>query len=155
MSPDDGAFTLALQAQRRALRRRRRPVAVSAASDTWQPHSPTQRAGAAAEDRALQHLRQAGLRLVARNVRCKAGELDLVMVQGPVLVFVEVRARTDARYGGASASVDAAKQRRLVQAAGQFLQTRWRGAMPACRFDVVALEGEALVWLPGAFSVPT
>lgn len=154
MSASDATFLLALQAQRRARRRRKRPAAVSAASDIWQPRSPTQRMGAAAEDRALQHLQRAGLRLVARNVRCKAGELDLVMMQGAVLVFVEVRARANARHGGASASVDAAKQRRLILTAQQFLLTRWRGAMPACRFDVVTLDGDTLDWLPAAFSVP-
>ncbi|RYY69219.1 MAG: YraN family protein, partial [Comamonadaceae bacterium] len=105
-----------------------------------------------AEDRALAHLRDAGLRLVARNYRTPGrggGEIDLVMRDGATLVFVEVRRRASARYGGAAASIGAAKQRRIVFAARHFLLRL--PSPPPCRFDVVTVEEGRVGWLRGAF----
>jgi putative endonuclease len=111
--------------------------------------------GQAAEDRALAHLQRAGLRLVARNYRTPGrggGEIDLIMQDTDgTLVFVEVRARADAAHGGAALSVTAVKRRRIVLAARHYLLRR--RAPPPCRFDVVAIEGDALHWLPAAFDV--
>lgn len=104
-----------------------------------------QRSGDQAEDRALAYLQQQGLTLVERNFRCKGGEIDLVMQDRAALVFVEVRARSSASHGGALASITPAKQRRLIVAAQHFLQRH--AQVPACRFDVVAIEGERLEWL--------
>lgn len=104
--------------------------------------------GDAAEDRALVYLQQRGLTLLERNFRCKGGEIDLVMQEPRALVFVEVRKRADARYGGAAASVTARKQARLIVAAQVFLQ-RYR-TPPACRFDVIAIDGSAIDWLENA-----
>ncbi len=104
--------------------------------------------GNAGEDRALAHLQAHGLILVERNFRCKCGEIDLIMRHGPVLVFVEVRARADTRHGGAAASITAAKQRRLTLAAQRYLQ-RLR-TIPACRFDVIAIDGGVLQWIRNA-----
>lgn len=112
--------------------------------------SPRQLSGAAGEERALAYLQQHGLVLVECNFRCKGGEIDLIMRAGEVLVFVEVRKRASARYGGAAASVTAGKQARLIRAAQFFLQ-RHRFP-PACRFDVIAIEGERIEWLRDAFS---
>lgn len=106
--------------------------------------------GEAAEDRALQFLQQKGLTLVERNFRCKGGEIDLVMQEKNALVFVEVRKRADKRYGGAAASVTARKQARLIIAAQIFLQ-RYR-MPPPCRFDVMAMDGEAMNWLKNAIN---
>jgi putative endonuclease len=105
-------------------------------------------AGDAGEERALRHLQQHGLSLVERNFRCKGGEIDLLMQEGQVLVFVEVRKRADQRHGGAAASVTWRKQRRLIIAAQVYLQ-RYR-TPPACRFDVIAIEGDTLNWLKNA-----
>ncbi len=107
-----------------------------------------QKTGAAGEDQALAYLQQQGLRLVERNFRCKMGEIDLIMREDGVLVFVEVRARADGRHGGAAASITPAKQRRLIRAAQFYLQ-RLR-TLPACRFDVIAIDGEVLHWLSNA-----
>jgi putative endonuclease len=104
--------------------------------------------GQAAEDQALRHLSQQGLTLVERNFRCKGGEIDLIMQEQAALVFVEVRKRADRRYGGAAASVTAAKQARLIIAARTYLQ-RYKHP-PACRFDVVAIDGAQLAWLKNA-----
>ncbi|ACO76001.1 UPF0102 domain containing protein [Laribacter hongkongensis HLHK9] len=103
--------------------------------------------GQQAENLALAHLQSAGLKLLVRNWRGGGGELDLVMQEGPVLVFVEVRARSCARFGGAAASIGAGKCRRLRQAAEAFLLTRSR-PLPPCRFDAVCFEGsDEPVWL--------
>jgi putative endonuclease len=108
-----------------------------------------QRIGQAGEDAALAYLQQQGLVLVKRNFRCKGGEIDLIMRDGATLVFVEVRQRADSRHGGAAASVTPAKQGRLVLTAQVFLQ-RYR-TLPACRFDVIAIDGGAISWLKNAF----
>lgn len=114
----------------------------------FRPRTARQIAGQAAEDRALAYLEQQGLKLVARNFRCRGGEIDLIMQQGHALAFVEVRQRADARHGGAAASVTAAKQARLIVAAQVYLQ-RYSDP-PACRFDVVAIDGAELSWLKNA-----
>lgn len=110
--------------------------------------------GREAEERALAHLQRRGLRLVERNYHCRAGEVDLIMREGATVVFVEVRYRRDARFGGAAASVDSRKQQRLLAAAAHYLDRR-RGAAPPCRFDVVALEGDPdagpVQWIADAF----
>ena len=116
----------------------------------------TKSRGDAAEERALRHLLRQGLTLVRRNYRvargprARGGEVDLIMkAPDGTLVFVEVRARQGSGHGGAAASVDAFKQRRLVYAARHFLQSLT--VLPPCRFDVVAIEGETVHWLPAAF----
>lgn len=118
--------------------------------------TPKQRAGAAAEDAACAHLERHGCRVLARNVRFREGELDIVAEQSGTLLFVEVRLRRDARFGGAAASVDASKRRRLQRAAQHYLlqtcgdgmRRRW----PPCRFDVIAVGGNGVdEWLRGAF----
>ena len=109
--------------------------------------------GNAAEDAALAHLLAAGLQLVERNYRTPGrggGEIDLVMREaGGTLVFVEVRARAGTTHGGAAASVGGVKQRRIVLAARHYLM-RHRSP-PACRFDVVAIDGDHIEWLKAAF----
>lgn len=108
------------------------------------------------ESRALHFLRQQGLTLVERNYRTgggprrPAGEIDLILRdRDGCLVFVEVRARGSDRHGGAAASIGAGKQRRIVRAAQQYL-LRF-DTPPPCRFDVVAIDGDALQWLKAAF----
>ncbi len=102
---------------------------------------------------ALAHLARAGLGLVARNYRTPGrggGEVDLILRDTDgTLVFAEVRQRASARFGGAAASVGATKRRRIVFAARHFLMRL--PVMPACRFDVVAIEGTRVEWLKAAF----
>jgi putative endonuclease len=103
------------------------------------------------ETHALAYLQRQRMRFVARNVMCRGGEIDLVMLdERGALVFVEVRSRRSRQYANAAASVDARKRARLVRAAQHFLTT-WRGALPACRFDVVAFDAGRIEWLPDAF----
>ena len=107
------------------------------------------------ETAARDHLVEAGLQPVAANANYRLGELDLVMLDGDTLVFIEVRYRRDDRFGGGAASVDGRKQRKLVRAAQLFLQRHPRYANGACRFDVVEADGDPatprLNWLRDAF----
>ncbi len=110
--------------------------------------------GRAAEAQARDHLERNGLRLLAQNWLCRRGELDLVMLDGDTVVFVEVRYRRHTGWGGALESVDARKRERLIQAAQHFLQQENRWSRSPCRFDVVAIgPGQAteLNWLQNAF----
>jgi putative endonuclease len=107
--------------------------------------------GAQAEDLACAHLVRAGLKLVTRNYRCPQGEVDLVMDDRDTLVFVEVRYRRSSAFGTPAETVDRRKQARLQAAAAHYLLTH--GAERACRFDVVAVSGQAarIEWLRDAF----
>jgi putative endonuclease len=106
--------------------------------------------GQTAESRAEAFLQTHGLKLLARNWRCRFGEIDLVMQDGATLVFVEVRLRSRSDFGGAAASVTPAKQKKLLAAARQYLTTL--KTLPPCRFDVVALNGNAAPdWIKNAF----
>ncbi|UZS61637.1 YraN family protein [Pseudomonas syringae] len=118
--------------------------------------STRQQAGREAEAFALQFLQQQGLRLIEQNWLCKRGELDLVMLDGDTVVFVEVRYRRHSGWGGAMESVDFRKQGKLVTAAQLFLQQATAWANHPCRFDVIAIEGEPgkaapLNWIKSAF----
>ncbi|MES2128603.1 MAG: YraN family protein [Pseudomonadota bacterium] len=113
--------------------------------------SHLQRQGQGWEEVARDHLVRAGLVLVEANFSCKGGEIDLVMRDGPVLVFVEVRQRAGRSHGGAAASITPAKVRRIVRAA-QFYLKRFPRVPPA-RIDVVAIDGEHLDWLRDAVQV--
>ncbi len=107
--------------------------------------------GDAAEEQALRHLQAQGLSPVGRNFTVRGGEIDLIMRDGELLVFVEVRYRRSARFGSAAESVDWRKQQRLLLAAGLYLQ-RHGGDHQGCRFDVVALAGDGtLRWIRDAF----
>ena len=110
--------------------------------------------GESADAAAEAHLHRAGLSTLARNWRAKGGELDLVMRDGERLVFMEVRARSSAHYGGAAASVTATKQRRLISAAKQFLMRHPEHAECEMRFDVLSFEPQGRMdWLQAAFDV--
>ena len=109
-------------------------------------------AGADGEDRAARHLEQAGLRVVARNFRSRFGEIDLIARDRDTLVFVEVRARSRADFGGAAESITAAKRERLRMTAQIYLSRL--PDLPPCRFDVVLLSGPDLAtieWLVAAW----
>ena len=104
---------------------------------------------------ARRHLEAAGLRLLAANQHYRIGEIDLVMRDGDVVVFVEVRYRRSAGFGGSAPSVDSVKQRKLVLAAQCFLAEHTDLAHAPCRFDVVAVDGSSdaprVDWIRNAF----
>ena len=95
------------------------------------------------EDLALALVQRDGLRLITRNFNCRYGELDLVMRDREVVVFVEVRYRRSQGFGGALDSVGAAKRDRLTKTASLFLQAHPDLARHPCRFDVIAISGAA------------
>ena len=110
--------------------------------------------GRQAEALACRYLQQQGLRLISQNWRCRRGELDLVMLDGHTVVFVEVRYRRHTAWGGAIESIDWRKRQRLVIAAQLFLQRESRWANSPCRFDVIALGDQPARppdWIRNAF----
>jgi putative endonuclease len=110
--------------------------------------------GRGAEDQALQFLQDQGLKLIARNWRCKAGELDLVMREAETVVIAEVRSRGRSDYGTAVETVDRRKQAKLVRATRLLLAGRPDLAERPLRFDIVTLDGAGQIeWLREAFDV--
>lgn len=106
--------------------------------------------GKSAEDQALVFLSNHGLKLVARNYRCKQGELDLVMRDQQVLVIVEVRYRKSDTYGSALESVTHNKQIKILAATQHYLNSQKLD--DPMRFDVVAISGDGSVnWIKNAF----
>ena len=107
--------------------------------------------GRDAEDLAASFLTHHGLKLIERNYRCRFGEIDLIARDGKTLVFVEVRMRTRADFGGAAESITAAKRLKLTRTARHYLAQLH--AMPACRFDALLLSGKraAPEWVKNAF----
>ena len=106
--------------------------------------------GARAEDLCAQLMRAAGLVLVARNWRCRHGEIDLIAEDRGMLVFAEVRMRSRPGFGGAGESVTAAKRQRLLAAARLYLA---RQPEASCRFDVFLVDGAtaSVQWIRDAF----
>lgn len=108
------------------------------------------RAGIRAEDLALSYLQSQGLRLKARNYACRLGEIDLVLLDGATLVFVEVRQRSHRSFGGAAESITARKRDKLLAAARHYLSGQ--RDLPACRFDAVLVDGAGRIeWIRDAF----
>ena len=121
---------------------------------TTSAHATGQRErGAAAEALAARYLERQRLRIVGRNYRCRGGEIDLIAEDAGTTVFVEVRQRSSARFGGAAQSIDARKRARIVLAAQHYLASSGRPDR-RCRFDVVLLAdpgGSDLEWIRSAF----
>lgn len=116
---------------------------------------PMENPGTAAEAEARAFLERQGFHLVAANYRCRRGEIDLVMQQETLLIFVEVRLRNSQGFGGAAASVTRAKQQKIIASAESFLHHHPEFSHCNCRFDVLALQvstqGWQVDWLPAAF----
>jgi len=111
--------------------------------------------GKQAEDLAARFLVKRGLSVLARNFRCRGGEIDLVCRDGKAIVFIEVRLRRNPGFGGAGASITPTKQRRIILAAQHYLAAHAR-ADSDCRFDCVLLDGLSennLDWVRDAFFV--
>lgn len=117
------------------------------------PDADRRSRGRWAEDVAARHLTEHGLVCRERNFRSRYGEIDLVMQDGEILVFVEVRSRRGTGFLDPAESVDRAKRTRIARTADAWLRNR--RAVPACRFDVVAVTGEpdapGIRWVRDAF----
>ena len=107
--------------------------------------------GRLAEALVAEYLQVRGLRLIERNYNCRLGEIDLILTDGPTLVFAEVRLRRNRDYCGAAASITAAKRQRILRAARHYLSGR---PERPCRFDVIlldALDPARIEWIQDAF----
>lgn len=113
----------------------------------------TQTKGQKAEDLACEYLKKQGLRFITRNFRSRFGEIDLILRDKTVLVFVEVRSRSSMAFGGAIASVTLGKQQKIVKTAQFYLVKHGLQDKMPVRFDVVALEGKSgqINWIKQAF----
>ena len=103
----------------------------------------------------MNHLAAHGLVCRDRNFRSRFGEIDLVMQDGALVVFVEVRSRSGPGFMDPAESVDRRKRARLARTADTWLRVRRRAVLPVCRFDVVTVTGSReepdIRWLQGAF----
>ena len=115
-----------------------------------------QQYGESAEAAALAYLQQQGLTLLTNNYRIRQGEIDLIMLEGEVIVFVEVRARRNSQFIQAVETIDKHKQQRLLLTSQHFLQTRRDLQKRNCRFDVIAINGAVsnnnINWIKNAFT---
>ncbi len=117
-----------------------------------------QQLGRQGEDIACEFLLEKGLRLECRNYRIRSGEIDLIMWHADVLVFVEVRTRSDNFFGEPVESVLRAKRRKIISVARYFLKERAIDADVRCRFDLVGVllrhdRPAQIEYLPNAFMV--
>ena len=113
--------------------------------------------GAAAEEIAAAYLAAHGAEVLERNYRRRLGELDVIAREGDTLLIIEVRTRSTSAYGGAAASVNVGKRRRIVRAAQQLLQQRRELGRLAVRFDVVVVSNvetaqPTVAWIRHAFN---
>lgn len=111
--------------------------------------------GAKAEQIAATFLQQKGLILIEKNFRSKYGEIDLIMREAKILVFIEVRLRSNQRFGGAAASIGQSKQQKLSNTAEYYLQQHSQAyAHYGCRFDAILMQTadiNAVEWIKNAF----
>jgi putative endonuclease len=110
-------------------------------------------AGELAEQLAAQYLQKQGLKLLHTNFRSRFGEIDLIMQDAETHVFIEVRLRSNPKFGGAAASIDARKQAKLLKTAKFYLSKLKQ--IPPCRFDAVlmqASDNNHIEWVKNAFT---
>ncbi len=118
----------------------------------------TIQAGTEAENAAETMLKNAGLKILERNYRCKLGEIDIiakdVFAKEPILVFIEVRQRSHGGFGSGFDSVDYRKQKKLILTARLFLQERKYFDQYPCRFDIVSVRSLTdMHWIKDAFQI--
>lgn len=119
--------------------------------------------GKSAENQALHFLESQGLILIENNFRCKCGEIDIVMRDVDMIVFIEVRYRRDIRYGSGAETVGRKKQRKIIASASYYLQRNKKFAKQPCRFDVISMSAamssknavngsDNIEWIANAFT---
>ena len=112
--------------------------------------------GAELEMFAAKQMETQGCRIIEKNYSCKLGEIDIILQDKETLVFVEVRYRKQNKFGGAIASVDNKKQRKIIKTASLYLQSNKLTDKVACRFDVFAIQGNfsnlSYNWVKDAFA---
>jgi putative endonuclease len=113
----------------------------------------TQQTGQIAETKALKFLKSKGLQLVQRNYNCQIGEIDLIMCDKNDLVFVEVRARVNLKFGIGAESITKAKKQKIIKASLHYIIKNQLEDKFSLRFDVISIDGinESITWLKNAF----
>jgi len=104
------------------------------------------------EEQACKFLKNKGLKFITKNYRCPCGEIDLIMQENDVLVFIEVRLRNHKDYGNALESIDSRKQQKLLKSAMHYLQKHHLLDKIDCRFDVIGFSNSTIEWIKDAFS---
>lgn len=122
----------------------------------WTDPKTSHARGKVSERFAENYLKSQGLISIDRNVSCRQGEIDLIMREGKVYVFVEVKYRKNTLFGNASEAVSLAKQNKIKHCVAFFFQqANLNEYNTPCRFDVIALEGNInqpkVTWLKNAF----
>lgn len=115
----------------------------------------TQEKGRIGEEKALAYLITQGLKLVGQNYSCRLGEIDLIMQDKDHLVFVEVRSRVSASFGGGLASITYAKRQKIIKSASYYAMIHKNQNQLAMRFDVISIDGKSanITWIKDAFGV--
>lgn len=108
--------------------------------------------GFISEKQACDFLQAKGLTLLTKNYRCPYGEIDLIMQENEVLVFIEVRLRNSMDFGDALESIDSTKQQKLLKSATHYLQKHHLLDEIDCRFDVIGFSNNTIDWIKDAFS---
>ncbi len=107
------------------------------------------------EDVAFDFLKKNGLKIVKRNFNCKVGEIDIIMTNNDILIFIEVKYRKDSHWVSAVESVTKSKQRKIIKAAQLYLLKNKKYQDWNCRFDVVSIQGDKanpqINWIKHAF----
>ena len=103
------------------------------------------------EVKAACFLKTQGYQILERNYRCKKGEIDLIAREGQYLVFVEVKYRNTEHSGSPLSAVNPRKQHRISRVALEYLRHYYGSLDVKCRFDVVGIEDDNILWLPNAF----
>jgi putative endonuclease len=115
----------------------------------------TREKGRIAEEQALAYLVAQGLKPVTQNYNCKLGEIDLIMRDRDYLVFIEVRARVSANFGGGIGSITYAKRQKIIKSASHYMLTHKVQDKWAMRFDVISIDGKSasITWIKDAFGM--
>ncbi|KTD44867.1 YraN family protein [Legionella quateirensis] len=110
--------------------------------------------GRIAEQKALSYLLEQGLKLVCQNYYCRLGEIDLIMREGNYLVFIEVRSRSNIKFGDGIASVTYAKRQKIIKTTSHYLLKHKVQERNPVRFDVISIDGSSghITWLKDAFN---
>lgn len=112
----------------------------------------TRSTGDAAEKLAEQYLWGQGFKTIQKNFRTRTGEIDLIMSDADLLVFVEVRMRNNPARGSGAESINAIKKRKIINTARWFIQRYGHSTWQRYRFDVVSVD-DGINWIPGAFTL--
>ena len=107
--------------------------------------------GGRQEEKACRFLSDAGLTILERNWRVRAGEIDIIAREGETICFIEVKYRSEKRYGGASYAISAEKQKKIRQLAQWYITSHHLPENGFYRFDAVLIDGEEIHYIRNAW----